>query len=77
MDGLAPYEEFVGRMDAMIRQVRGAPKAAGTERIYLPGEIEFELAERNGRDGIPLADPTVEELSALGTKLGVVWPFAE
>ena len=77
VDGLAPYEEFVGRMDVLIRQIREAPKGAGTERIYLPGEIEFELAERNGRDGIPLADPAVEELSTLGTKLGVLWPFAE
>jgi LDH2 family malate/lactate/ureidoglycolate dehydrogenase len=62
-------------MDTLIREVRQSPRGAGVPRIYLPGEIEFELAERNRQDGLALAEPTVRELSALGARLGVDCPF--
>ena len=75
VDALAPIDEFADRMDALIREVRQSPRGAGVPRIYLPGEIEFELAERNRRDGLALAEPTVRELSVLGARLGVGCPF--
>jgi LDH2 family malate/lactate/ureidoglycolate dehydrogenase len=75
VEALAPIGEFAERMDTLIREVRQSPRGAGIERIYLPGEIEFELAERNRRDGLALAEPTVRELSALGTQVGVACPF--
>jgi ureidoglycolate dehydrogenase (NAD+) len=75
VDALAPSEEFAARMDALIREVRQSPRGAGVPRIYLPGEIEFELAERNRREGLALAEPTVQELAALGARLGLACPF--
>ncbi len=75
IEALMPAKEFGARMDALVRDIRDAPKAAGTDRIYLPGEIEFELTERNAREGLALADPTVKELRAVGERLGVAWPF--
>jgi LDH2 family malate/lactate/ureidoglycolate dehydrogenase len=75
VDALAPMAEFADRMDALIREVRRSPRGAGVPRIYLPGEIEFELAERNRREGLVLAEPTVRELSALGAKIGITCPF--
>lgn len=75
VDALAPPEEFAARMDALIREVRQSPRAAGVARIYLPGEIEFELAEQNRREGLALAEPTRKELAALGARLGVTCPF--
>jgi LDH2 family malate/lactate/ureidoglycolate dehydrogenase len=75
VDALAPIDEFAERMDALIREVRQSPRGAGIERIYLPGEIEFEMAEQNRRDGLALAEPTIRELSALGTKAGIACPF--
>jgi LDH2 family malate/lactate/ureidoglycolate dehydrogenase len=75
VDALAPSEEFAARMDALIREVRQSPRGAGVPRIYLPGEIEFELAERNRREGLLLAEPTVKELAALGARFGVPCPF--
>ena len=58
VEALAPIGEFAERMDTLIREVRQSPRGAGIERIYLPGEIEFELAERNrpGRTGAGGAD---------------------
>jgi len=75
IEALAAPDEFAGRMDALIRDVRQSPRGAGVDRIYLPGEIEFELAERNRREGLALADPTLKELAALGQRVGVPCPF--
>lgn len=77
VEALAPSDEFAGRMDALIREVRESPRGLGVGRIYLPGEIEFELADRNRREGVPLAPPTVKELRELGARLGVEWPFGQ
>ena len=77
VEALAPYKEFAARMDALIRDVRESPRGLGVGRIYLPGEIEFELADRNRREGVPLAPPTVKDLRELGARLGVAWPFGQ
>jgi LDH2 family malate/lactate/ureidoglycolate dehydrogenase len=75
IDALMPFQEFSDRMDQLIREVRNAPRAVGVERIFLPGEIEFETEAQNKKEGIPLSEPTVKELKGLGKRLGVSWPF--
>lgn len=47
------------------------------DRIYLAGEIEFGLAERNATEGVPLLPTTVKELKELGARFGVAWPFGQ
>ncbi|WP_284644423.1 Ldh family oxidoreductase [Paenibacillus silviterrae] len=66
---------FKGRVDRMIREVRLVPLAEGFERIYLPGEIEQELAAKRERNGIPLGSALVKELQEVGKKYGVASPF--
>jgi LDH2 family malate/lactate/ureidoglycolate dehydrogenase len=75
IDAFLPFPGFIDRMDHLIREVRNAPRAAGTERIYLPGEIEFELRDKNLAEGIALSPHTARELKTLGMRLGVSWPF--
>src|SRR6266542_5733320 len=41
-----PVERFKERMDQIIREIRDSEKAAGAERIYLPGEKEWERREK-------------------------------
>jgi LDH2 family malate/lactate/ureidoglycolate dehydrogenase len=41
------------------------------ERIYLPGEREQILAEEQGRSGIPIKLPVLDELLEVGKSLGV------
>jgi L-2-hydroxycarboxylate dehydrogenase (NAD+) len=60
-------------MDAMILELKESPKAAGQERIYIPGEKEFERAERNLREGVPILVEVVNELIKDGEANGV--PF--
>jgi len=70
-DIFRPLDEFKASMDAMIRQLKESPKAAGQERIYIPGEKEFERTERNISEGVPLLVPVVEGLKEAGAQLGV------
>ncbi|MGE5572675.1 MAG: Ldh family oxidoreductase [Bacteroidota bacterium] len=62
---------FKAEVDAFIREVKDCPKAAGVDRIYLPGEIEFEAASRLSERGITVSDGVAADLKALGAELGV------
>ena len=42
---MMPLEMFKQRVDFMIRGIKDSPKAKGSERIYLPGEMEWEKRE--------------------------------
>ena len=71
IDAFMPVEEFKSRMDELIMRMHNAPKALGQERIYVPGEIECEVAERYRTEGIPVQDKVVEALCQIGGELGV------
>lgn len=52
-------------MDALIRQIQDAPKAKGTDRIWLPGEKEWGYRERARVHGIALPDDVRASLRGL------------
>ena len=56
--------EFAGYLNA-------TPPAAGFERVYYPGEIEFEREKERRANGIPIEDSTWEGLRKLAAELGV------
>ncbi len=66
-------EAFKERMDRTIREIRNAPKAKGTERIYLPGEMEWERRSRALAEGIELPADVVANLRALAEELQLDW----
>ncbi|MBI3977649.1 MAG: Ldh family oxidoreductase [Chloroflexi bacterium] len=63
--------EFKARTDSLIRQAHAVPRAPGVERIYVPGEPEFEIQAARERDGIPVDAVTLRELEALAREAGV------
>jgi LDH2 family malate/lactate/ureidoglycolate dehydrogenase len=63
-------EAFKERVDNRIRELRRSKKRPDTDRIYMPGERGFEMAEQRLRDGIPIPDNFWEEASALAKELG-------
>jgi LDH2 family malate/lactate/ureidoglycolate dehydrogenase len=73
IDAFRPVAEFKQDMDAMIMQLKDAPKAVGEERIFIHGEKEFERAERLAREGVPLLSEVVKGLKQAGDEAGV--PF--
>lgn len=68
-------EEFKKRIDQMIAEIRSIPLAEGFEKIYLPGEIEFERTKERQTTGIPLSVKVVDELVEVGKRYGVDCPF--
>jgi LDH2 family malate/lactate/ureidoglycolate dehydrogenase len=68
---IMPIEEFRIRMDSLITGVSTSPKAQGTDRIYLPGEIELEREEKAKKEGFVLDDGALNSLKELGQDLGL------
>jgi len=66
-----PEAEFRGRIDDLIEQMHSCPRAAGVERIYVPGEIEVEVEKERRARGIPVSSALAGELRALGAELAV------
>jgi ureidoglycolate dehydrogenase (NAD+) len=69
---LMPLDTFKARMDAMIREIKAAPRAVGVERIYLPGEMEWERRDRALRHGLELPDYVLSNLLGLAEDVGLV-----
>ncbi len=66
-----PAEQFRGRMDQLVREVRSQPKRPGVERILIPGEIEHEKIAESLHLGMPLPTAGWIELDRLADRLGV------
>lgn len=66
-----PVEQFRERMDQAVREIRASEKASGADRIYLPGEMEWERREKALVQGIDLPDDVVANLHGLAQDLGM------
>ena len=66
-----PIDEFKARMESLIEEVRNSTLLEDTERIYLPGEIEYEKREQRIKKGIPLPASTVETLERFREQAGI------
>ena len=71
VDAILPAEQFHERVRRTVDEIRSAPKAKGIERIYLPGEIEWEKHERALRDGIDLPEDVAANLRLLAAESGL------
>lgn len=61
-----PIEKFKRRVDELIGQIRSVPRAKGVDRIYLPGEMEWEYYDRVVREGVMhLPADVIDRLSGL------------
>ena len=54
----------------IIREVRGARKAPGADRIYSAGEKEYEI-ELSRKDGVPINASVQAEMNAVRDELGL------
>jgi ureidoglycolate dehydrogenase (NAD+) len=68
---MIPIARFKERMDRVIREIKTAPKAKGAERIYLPGEMEWEHRERALREGMKLPEHVIDRLVSLASDTGL------
>ena len=66
-----PIAEFKQRMDKLIREIRNAPKARGSDRIYLPGEKEYEHRAESLAQGLNLPKDVRASLRGLADDQGI------
>lgn len=69
-----PVEHFRDRMDGWLQVLKASDKAPGQDRIYVPGEKEWDLQRRYGVDGVPLTTPVIDALRDVAERLGLVFP---
>jgi len=74
VEALMPLEQFYARVDKLIDEIHETPKAMGSDRIYLPGEIEWEKRADALAHGIALPDDVVAKLRDVAKKVGVKSP---
>ena len=71
VSAMLPLEVFKERIDGLIQEIHAAPKASGDERIYLPGEMEWEKREQALAHGMLLPAYVQESLRGLAADVGV------
>ena len=77
---VAAFEEtdvYLRRVEEFRSRVRASAPATGVERVYLPGEIEWETAQDRRANGLPVAHATLQALDDVARELGGVAGFAE
>jgi LDH2 family malate/lactate/ureidoglycolate dehydrogenase len=62
-------------MEALVDEIHAAPTADGTERLLVPGEMEWERHAQAVRDGINLPSDVVAKLVEAAAASGVPLPF--
>lgn len=68
---IMPLDTFRKRVDKMIDDVHRAPKAKGAERIFVPGEIEWQKRREALAHGIALPADVLASLRGLAEDLGM------
>lgn len=66
--------EFSQRMAATVNQIRSLPKAAGAERILVPGQREWEKRRRAWVSGLDMPSDVLDVLRQLATETGIELP---
>lgn len=64
-------DQFQQRVAQTIREIRQAPRANICDRIYLPGEMEWERRERALAEGIEFPQDVLVNLRALAEELNL------
>ncbi|MGE5618912.1 MAG: Ldh family oxidoreductase [Sphingomonadaceae bacterium] len=73
IDRFQPVREFKANMDAMIREVKAQPLGKGFDKIMVAGEPEFLTEQDRRKNGVPLSDAVLKDLSKMAATVGV--PF--
>lgn len=74
VDAFRPKEEFKKNMDIWIERFRKAKTIENQERVLIPGDPEREFEMERRKNGIPLLEKVVKDLTDLGIAFGVPFP---
>lgn len=68
---ICDVETFKQRLDNAVDYLKAADKTTGVEEIFVPGEIEERLEQKQRQEGIGYPVEVIDELRAYAEKLGV------
>ena len=63
--------DFLDRVDGLIDEIHSAPKIKGVDRLYVPGEMEWERRDVARENGIKLPSDVVLSLKQMTQKIGL------
>lgn len=66
VDAFRPAQEFKKEMDNWIQTFRNAETTIGQEKVLIPGDPERELTHERLKNGIPIHELVVADLTELG-----------
>ena len=69
-DQFSGKETYLSRSEALVDALHKAPKAKGKDRIYLPGEMEWEKHTK-AADVMELPEPVSDSLIEMSKDLGI------
>jgi LDH2 family malate/lactate/ureidoglycolate dehydrogenase len=68
---MQPIDGFKNRVDRLIRDIHATPTAKGVERLFVPGEMEWQKQRESQAHGIALPDDVAISLRELADDLGM------
>lgn len=71
IDAFRKADDFKKDMDHWIKRFRAATPVAGQEKVLIPGDPEREFEAIRMKDGIPLLQTVVEDLTKVGQKFSL------
>jgi len=73
---IMPINQFKQRIDSLINMIHLLPKAAGADKIYLPGQMEWEHREKVlAGNAINLPEDVVMSLNGLANDYNLSFEF--
>ena len=67
----SPLADFKARIGQLVAEIKATPLAEGTDRVWLPGELEHVRSQERQRDGIPFEVSAHDGLRELASELGL------
>jgi L-2-hydroxycarboxylate dehydrogenase (NAD+) len=67
-----PMAAFTAEVDRHLADLRASPRLPGVDAIRLPGDRRAQCRAERTRDGVPLAQPLVDQLDRLAQDLRLV-----
>jgi LDH2 family malate/lactate/ureidoglycolate dehydrogenase len=71
---MRPYSEYLSEMKELADRIHASKLAEGFDRVYLPGELELITADKRQKEGIPLAQDTLEYFEKTARELNIELP---
>jgi LDH2 family malate/lactate/ureidoglycolate dehydrogenase len=62
---------FKASVDGYVEKFHTLRKKEGVDRLFVPGEIEYENSVERTKNGFPLSDAVVDQLNAVSDEFGV------